>query len=304
MSIRIQETLHNGYAQVFEATRVLVSEQSDFQSILIFDSPSNGRVLALDGIIQLTTRDEFTYSEMLTHVPVFELMTRGHIARRAMIVGGGDGAVAEELLKHKTVQEVVMVEIDPAVIAHSRRWFQDVSGPAFEDPRLTVVTQDAFDYLKSPDAHGAFDIIIADRPDPVGPAEVLFSDRFYQAVADALSEPGVAVFQNGAPFYQPDELASTMPQLQRHFACSGLYQTVTPTYIGGQMALTWGSKTTQLGTADAETLGRLVETIGVRTDYYSAHMHMAAFAVPPWIGRLLAGTWRSECATQPSVASP
>ncbi len=289
MTTRFSETLHEGTAQTFEIVQMLADERSDFQSIKIFDTPRNGRVLVLDDIVQLTTRDEFTYSEMLTHVPVFELMARGHIAENILVVGGGDGAIAEEALKHRTVRSVVMAEIDPRVIELSKVFFETVSGPAFADPRLTIACEDAFEYLKRPEAKGRFDVIIADRPDPVGPAEILFADAFYQTVAEALTPHGVAVFQTGTPFYQSGELADTVPQLRRTFGQAGAYYTITPTYYGGPMALTWASNGTHLGTADLSTLTRLYEAVGVPTDYYDPQVHLAAFALPVWMQRIVQG---------------
>ncbi len=289
MTIQFGETLHDGYKQMMDVTHVLVDERSAFQAIKIFDTPRNGRVLVLDDIIQLTTRDEFTYSEMLAHVPLMELMAQGRIAERVLIAGGGDGAIAEEVLKHKTVQEVVMVEIDPRVVEVCEEHFADINARAFQDKRLTIVYQDAFEYLKKAESAGAFDVIIADRPDPVGPAEVLFADAFYQAVSRALTQHGVAVFQTGTPFYQPSELADTMPQLNRAFGHAGVYCTVTPTYTGGAMALTWASNANTLGEADTRILEQLCEAIGLRTDHYSAEIHNASFVLPPWLRRIANG---------------
>lgn len=283
MAELFSEGLHQGFAQTMQVVgEMLVDEQSAFQHIQVFDTPMNGRVMALDGIVQISDRDEASYSEMLTHVPMVEL---GDV-RRVFIVGGGDGAVAEEALKHPGVQ-VEMCEIDGQVVEVCKQHLPQVNKGAFEDPRFTLHLQDAFEFLKKPENKGRFDVIIADRPDPVGPAAVLFETTFYELIRDALTDRGVVVFQNGAPFFQPQELTDTMRQLRSVFPHSGCYVTVTPSYIGGFMALTWGSKGTQLNSLSGEELERRWAALALPTDYYNADIHRGAFALPQWIRRLL-----------------
>lgn len=283
MAVTFAEVLHKGFAQTFDIKgEILVDERSQYQHIQIFDTPMNGRLMALDGIVQITDRDEASYSEMLTHVPVMEI---GDV-KRVFIIGGGDGAVAEEALKHADV-EVHMCEIDGRVVEVCKEHFAHVNNGAFDHPRFHLHIEDAFEFLKKPENKGRFDVIIADRPDPVGPAKVLFETTFYELVRDALTPRGVVVFQNGAPFYQPEELTDTAKQLAGVFPHSGCYLTVTPTYTGGFMALTWGSKETQLGSADAATVAERFEAAGITTDYYNPAVHQASFALPQWIARLM-----------------
>lgn len=279
----VSETLYEGYAQQFGAAAIVAEEKTAFQDLLIFDSAMHGRVLVLDGIIQLTELDEFTYSEMLAHPPIYALDGIEH----AMIVGGGDGAVAEEILKHKGVKSVDLVDIDGRVIELAKQHLPNVHNGVFDDPRLNVHAVDAFDFLAAPDAKGRYDLIIADRPDPVGPAEVLFGETFYGRLRDALSDRGVAVFQTGVPIYQPQEFTDTLSLLGKLFPKVGTYLTVTPTYIGGQMALTWASKGTDL--ADAATEEQLSARFAgapVSTRYYTPAMHAAAFALPAFMNAL------------------
>ncbi len=284
MADRFVETLYKGYAQSFDLKGPpLVDQRSAFQHILIFDTALNGRVLVLDGNVQLTERDECAYSEMLSHVP---MMDHGAV-ERVMIVGGGDGAIAEEVLKYRSVKEVELVDIDGEVIELCKQHFKSVSGAAFADSRLKVHAKDAFEFLKDERAAGRYDLIIADRPDPVGPAGVLFAEQFYRLVERALTPKGFAVFQNGVPFYQPDELTDTHRQFARMFAHHGVYLSVVPTYIGGFMALTWFGRGGALGATPPATIASRFEAARVTTDYYSAAVHGAAFQLPPWIRRLL-----------------
>jgi len=282
MPIQFQETLHRGYQQTVDVVgEMLVDERTAFQHLQIFDTPLNGRMMVLDGIVQITDRDEAPYSEMLVHVPAVELGD----PRRAFIVGGGDGAVAEECLKHPDLR-VEMCEIDGRVVEACREHFAHVNKGCFDDPRFTLHLADAFEFLKQPDNRGRFDVVIADRPDPVGPAAVLFATEFYELVRDSLTDRGVAIFQNGAPFYQPEELTETVAQLRGVFPKLGLYLTVVPTYTGGYMALTWASKRTELGRMGEAELAARIDALGLVTDHYAADVHRAAFAVPPWIRKL------------------
>lgn len=278
-----RETLHTGYEQMLQLQGdPLVDRESDFQHIQVFDSVANGRVLALDGILQLTDRDESAYSEMLVHPPVF-----GHGAvKRVLIVGGGDGAVAEEVLKHAGVERVDLVDIDAEVVEVAKEFFAHVHKGAFDDERLTFYPEDAFEFLgRTPE--GTYDLVIADRPDPVGPAQSLFANDFYTRLQQALAGRGIGVFQTGCPFYQGDELSETHKLLQGVFQNAGVYVTVVPTYTGGFMALTWGANGLDLGSADPASVRRAVEASGLQTDYYNADMHAAAFALPEWMKRLV-----------------
>ncbi len=279
------EKLHPGYSQTIELSGApIVEEKSQFQSIKIFDSVRNGRVLVLDDIVQLTTRDECGYSEMLTHVPMLE---HGQV-REVMIAGGGDIAIAEEALKHSGVQNVFNVEIDERVVDLSRRHLSEINAPAFADKRLNIQIEDAFVFLADKANRHRFDLIVADRPDPVGPAEVLFGDTFYQRVSEALAPGGFAVFQNGVPFFQPEELAGTLKQMQRTFRYCGVYLAVVPSYIGGFMALTWVSQDAVLGDpAKWAGLDTVFAAARLKTDYYTPAIHRASFALPAWIERLV-----------------
>src|SRR5471032_2702089 len=279
------ERLHKGYAQAMEVTAILADQQSKFQHIRIFDTVANGRVMTLDDIVQITSRDESAYADMLTHLPMLE---HGKV-ERVMIVGGGDLSIADEALKHKNVKEVVLVDIDGRVIELCKQLFGAVNAKAFKDKRMTIEVADAFEYLGRKSSKNRFDLIIADRPDPVGPGKALFGETFYDRVKHALKPGGYATFQTGVPFYQPWEITEALQELARFFPKSGLYLSVVPTYIGGFMALSWA---TNDGKAPGTEKGikRAAKTYKkskLACDYYNPAIHAAAFALPNWIAKLV-----------------
>ena len=287
MANSFKERLHKGYAQSMDLVgKPIAEEKSRFQRIKIFDTVANGRVMTLDDIVQITTRDESAYAEMLTHLPLFE---HGK-AERVMIVGGGDFSIADEALKHKGVKEVVLVEIDDRVIELCRQHFSEINAKAFKDKRLKLEVADAFEYLGRKESKNRFDLIVADRPDPVGPGKALFGETFYDRVRNALKPGGFATFQTGVPFYQPWEITEALTELAEFFPSSGLYLTVVPTYIGGFMALSWAGKgkSAKLGTpAGIKKAAAAFKKAKLKTDYYNPAVHAACFALPEWIKRLV-----------------
>jgi spermidine synthase len=279
------ERLHKGYAQSMEITKVVADEKSRFQHIRIFDTVANGRVMTLDDIVQITSRDESAYADMLTHLPILE---HGKV-ERVMIVGGGDLSIADEALKHKNVKEVVLVDIDDRVIALCEKHFGEVNAKAFKDKRMVIEAADAFEYLGRKSSKNRFDLIIADRPDPVGPGKALFGETFYDRVKGALKKGGYATFQTGVPFYQPWEITEALQELKAFFPACGLYLTVVPTYIGGFMALSWATKGGKpLGTkAGIQRATKAYKKAKLKCDYYNPAIHAAAFALPNWIAKLV-----------------
>ncbi len=281
-----EETLYaewrdQGYAQRFRITDLVYQEKSEHQDLVIFDTPMFGRVLALDGIIQTTENDEFIYHEMMAQVPLF-----GHgAAKRVLIIGGGDGGVLREVLRHKDVELACMVEIDRSVVDLCREYMPSLSAGAFDDPRCDLVIADGCKYVA--DTDDRFDIIIIDSTDPLGPGEVLFTEQFYADCRRCMTEGGVLVTQNGVPFTQPEEVTNSAKRLGTVFKDVSFYATVVPTYIGGTMMLGWASDNADLKSVRAEELQRRVEASGIKTRYYSADMHKAAFSLPPYVMELM-----------------
>ena len=276
----MQEKLHASYAQALRVDRMLYDSETEHQRLRLFENARFGRVLTLDDVVQTTEGDNFVYHEMMAHVPI---LAHG-AARRVLIVGGGDGGLAREVLKHPGVTHVTMVEIDAGVVEFSRQYLPSLSAGAFEDARLDLVIDDGAAFMARTGT--PYDVILVDSTDPIGPGEVLFTDSFYGHAKRRLAEGGILVTQNGVPFLQPEELRNSLRAFASLFADAGCYLAHVPTYAGGPMALGWATD----GTARATPLPVLQDRFaaaGLAPDYYTPEVHKAAFALPRYIQRLL-----------------
>ena len=246
----------------------LFDTRSRYQHIVIGQHEHLGKVLVLDGVVQISEADACVYQEMMAHVPLMGLAAP---AERVLIVGGGDGAIAREVLRHPEVQRVVMVELDEVVVQACKSLMASICCD-YDDPRMQLVIDDGAAYVqRAPDA--SFDAVLVDSPDPIGPAEVLFSTDFYGHVRRILTPRGAAVFQSGVPFYQKDETARIVQGLGGLFSQVRLYQAAVPTYIGGAMALTLASNADHDFTQPRAPF---------RGRYYNPGVHAAAFDLPTW----------------------
>ncbi len=276
-----QETLYDHWRQSFRVTREITRIQGPMQDIALFETPGFGRVLTLDGVIQVTTGDEFIYHEMLAHVPVY-----AHGAVRSVcVVGGGDGGMLRELLKHRSIERAVLVEIDAAVVEFCREHLPGVSNGAFDDPRTEIVIADGLDYMAGDGEK--FDLIVIDSTDPIGPGGVLFTETFYRDCARRLTAEGMVVNQNGVPFLQGEEVSDTWRRRRPHFADLGYYLAAVPTYVGGFMALGWASASVRPRAESPDTLRARFAAAPVATRYYTPDVHKAAFALPPYVQELI-----------------
>lgn len=280
MSDWIREPLHAAWAQSLKVGRLFYDSETEHQRIRVFENDTFGRVLTLDDVVQTTERDNFIYHEMMAHVPIF---AHGS-ARRALIIGGGDGGMAREVLKHESIDLVTMVEIDAGVVDFSKQFLPMLSDGALDDPRLDLVIADGAEFIRK--TQGGFDVIIVDSTDPIGPGEVLFTDTFYGHAKRALAPGGILVTQNGVPFMQGDELTNTMRAFKALFGDWTCYTATIPTYAGGPMAFGWGTDGAARQTPLTE-LERRFEAAGIDTAYYTPAVHAAAFALPRYIERLL-----------------
>lgn len=276
----VTEPLHGDFAQSLRVDRLLYDSETDHQRIKVFENPTFGRIMTLDDVVQTTEGDNFIYHEMLTHVPI---LAHG-AAKRVLIIGGGDGGMAREVLRHASVEHVTMVEIDAGVVEFCKQYLPALSAGAFDDPRLNLVIADGADFMR--DTDGGFDVIIVDSTDPIGPGEVLFTDTFYGHAKRALAPGGILVTQNGVPFLQGGELTDTMRAFKALFADATCYLATVPTYAGGPMAFGWGTDG-DARQVPVEELARRFAAAGFTTGYYSPEVHKGAFALPPYVAKLL-----------------
>ncbi len=273
------ETLYPYHRQSLRIDRLLYDSKTEHQRIQVFENARFGRVLTLDGVVQTTEGDEFIYHEMMAHVPI---LAHGAV-RRVLIIGGGDGGMAREVLRHQSVEHVTMVEIDAGVVSFCREYLPTLSDGAFDDPRLRLVIADGAAYVA--EAEESFDVILVDSTDPIGPGEVLFTDTFYGRARERLAEGGILVTQNGVPFLQPDELTGTLRAMSALFRAATCYLATVPTYAGGPMAFGWGTDGPGRQT-DVETLRTRYSDAGLACRYYTPEVHLAAFALPGYVRQL------------------
>ncbi|MGQ0677606.1 MAG: polyamine aminopropyltransferase [Rhodospirillales bacterium] len=275
------ETLYRDIAQRFAIDKVVFRERTEHQDLVIFENPVMGRILALDGVIQTTEGDEFIYHEMLTHVPI---LAHGR-ARRVLIVGGGDGGMAREALKHRGVERVTMVEIDRGVVDLCAAYIPSIGAAAFKNKKLDLRIADGALFVKT--CADKFDVIIIDSTDPQGPGAALFTRAFYADCKRCLNRGGILVTQNGVPFFQPDELANTAKRLKSLFIDTAFYLAAVPTYYGGFMAFGWGSDSTAPRRAGARIIAKRFKASGIKTRYYTPALHAGCFALPRFIKDLM-----------------
>ncbi len=277
----IAEALHDGFAMSYEVDQILFEQQTDHQHLIIFENQRFGRIMMLDNIVQLTTADEFIYHEMMAHIPLFAHPNPKNI----LIIGGGDGGVAREVLRHSSVEKLTLCEIDQSVIEMGQRYFPTVCGNAFDDPRLHTEIMDGTIFVK--ETRQKFDAILVDSTDPIGPGAVLFTAEFYHDCAQCLAGTGILITQNGVPFLQDQELRDSMAHFQNIFADFSAFTAATPTYVGGLMAYGWGTQDKSLRTQPLASLEKRFKAEGFNTKYYNPALHQAAFALPSYIQKCI-----------------
>lgn len=264
---------------------VLHREQTQYQDLLVADSYQYGRVMLLDGCMMTSEAEEFVYHEMMSHVPLFTHPN----PRQVLVVGGGDGGVVREILKHQTVERVVLAEIDDRVVAAARAYLPSIS-QALDNPRCEVMIGDGVDYVqKNPNR---FDVIIVDSTDPIGPAVGLFTRDFYQSVSDALTEGGIFVAQTESPFTNAHFLAEVQRRVGAIFPITTLYTAAIPLYPTGFWSITLGSKRHDPRTVELDARW---EQLRLNTKYYDPPLHRAAFTLPRFARRL---SWEHQKAAR------
>jgi spermidine synthase len=260
--------------------RNLYSGRSKFQKIKFIDTYRFGKTLILDGVIQTTTVDEFIYHEMMTHVPMLSHPNPEDV----LIIGGGDGGILREVLKYD-IKSVTLVEIDEKVIQFSKKYLKEIEQNSFNDKRLNLVIDDGAKFIKG--KKKAFDVVIIDSPDPIGPAEVLFSEEFYRDVSDSLKKGGVVSRQSGSTFLQDDEVKDSYLKLKKVFKYTFIYTAAIPTYIGGLFSFIYASHKINPTKIPLRKLEERFKKVKGKTRYYNPEIHLASFKLPNYLKELV-----------------
>lgn len=269
MGLWFREEASAGHALEWKVKKTLFSGASEYQRIEVLELEEFGVALVLDGIMQTTSGDEFIYHEMLAHVP----LAAHPNPRSVLIIGGGDGGLAREVLRWPAVEEVVLVEIDRMVVEVAKTYLPGHT-TALADPRLVIHYGDGARFLRAGSQRARFDLILVDSTDPEGsgPGAWLYSTEFHRDVRQSLKADGIFVQQTGAPFYNPEVFAGVAGEMRELFSWAGVYWTVVPTYPGGLFTFTAGSK----GPDVSEPRHRAPEP----TRWYRPEMHRQSFVLP------------------------
>ena len=248
---------------------VLYQGASEFQKILVFRTERLGKVLVLDGTTMLTEFDEFSYHEMITHVP---LLVHPRPSR-VLIIGGGDGGVVREALKHPEVESVHLCEIDKGVVDVCRQYLPSLAS-SLDDPKVQIFYEDGAKFIAS--RRKSYEVIIVDSTDPVGPGQILFQREFYANMKKALTDEGIIVTQCESLFLHRNVIEGVYHFARELFPKASYYYTMVPTYPSGMIGFFFGSlKRDPLKELDEERARALKEL-----RYYSSEIHRAAFALP------------------------
>jgi spermidine synthase len=258
----------------YEVDKILYKGKSQFQDIMVFENPHFGRMLILDGIVQLTERDEFFYHEMITHVA----MHAHPDPKTVVVVGGGDGGTVREVLKHKSVEKCYFIEIDPEVIRVSKEYFPTVSS-AVDDPRVEIKNMDGAEFIKS--RKGDIDIILVDSTDPIGFARTLYSEEFFRNIHNALADEGMYVTHSESLLLHPDIATEVQQSLRKVFEVVDLYTAPIATYPGNWWSFALGSKK-----LDPREMRRPFE---LETKFYDEEMHAYSFLPKGFHKKILEG---------------
>ena len=284
----LNETLDAGFSYAISSNQLLCKRQSKFQQIEVHDTPSFGHLLRIDGSFMASEKDEFFYHENLVHIPA--CTHEGPVS--ALVIGGGDGGSAEELLKHNTIKSVKLVELDQAVLDVSRPYLRGVHHGVLDevggDPRLEIFVADGLEYMRS--SQDLYDLIVLDLTDPGGPSQSLYSADFYHHCAKRLKPDGLLSLQVASPFAQPQRVASTLTALTQAFSKVRPYMVSIP-LSGGQWMMACASQTLDPATLSVGQVDTAIRSRKLRhLQHYNGHTHQAAMALPNFVRDMVAPT--------------
>lgn len=273
-----KEITPEGFGIAIKKKATLFSEQSEFQKVEIIDSDSTlGKFLTLDDLMMCTEGDEFYYHEMISHIP----MMHHKAPKSILVIGGGDGGTIREVLKHKTVEKVVLCEIDGMVIDACKKYLPTISCE-LDNPKVEIKVEDAIEFIK--DKEDEYDIILIDSTDPMGPGEGLFTEEFYSNVRKALKKGGILCAQSESPVAQSDAIEKMYKLLKKVFPVCSTFTSPIPTYPGGYWAWAFCS-------VDVEPLSYYAddreEEITNSCKIYNRDYHNARFALPNYLKKLV-----------------
>jgi spermidine synthase len=268
-----------GFGLNMKVKQRLYKGKSPFQDIEVMETFDYGNLLTLDGLVMVTERDEFYYHEILTHPAMFTHKN----PEKVLIIGGGDCGTLREVLKHKSVKEAHMCEIDGEVVEVSKKYFK-FTKPAIDDKRSTLFIEDGFKFLEN--NKNTYDVIIVDSTDPIGEAAKLFGEDFYNLCYNSLKEDGIVVGQAGCYMYSTDEPKGVHDILKNKFKISRIYTGLTPTYPSGFWSFYFASKSYCMKKDfDAE---KVIQS-AIQLKYYNEEIHVASTALPSFLRKSLDG---------------
>lgn len=256
ITIKVNKTLH--------------TEQTEFQKLDMVETEEFGNMLLLDGMVMTSQVDEFVYHEMVAHPALNTHPNPEHV----LVVGGGDGGVIREIMKHEKVKKATLVEIDGKVIEYSKQYLPSIAGE-LDNPRVEVIVGDGFMHIVK--SKNQYDVIMVDSTEPVGPAAPLFERGFYQGIYEALKEDGMFVAQTDNPWFKSDLIRKVNKDIKEIFPITRAYVANIPTYPSGMWMFQMGSKKYDPLEVDVASIPER------ETKYYTPRLHGAAFVLPKFV---------------------
>lgn len=276
----IEEKFEDYLGLRFKVEKTLFSGKSEFQSVDVVETRGHGKLLLNDGLVMVTERDEFVYHDMITHVPLFIHPN----PKRVLIIGGGDGGTAREVIRHTGVEKCVMVEIDEMVVNACKEHIPQTAA-CLSDPKIELIIGDGVQYMEEAAVSDEkFDVILVDSTDPIGPAQPLFGHKFYENIYKSLSDDGIVVSQGESPFYQTTMQNKLVEILHDTFPVVSIYNFSNLTYPGGLWSFTYGSK--KYHPLNDFNASRVTDS-GLDFEYYNKEIHSGAFAIPNFMKKRL-----------------